>query len=165
VLGVETDGRKWHADRFDADVSKDMATFIRRRIPVHLSYDLITEHWDTVLAAIEAAILMHRDGTAAGPVPPSRTRVRDDLSTGRTPGPGPGRDEATGRRSAHGRSRPGRRWRLPRRRAGEAHHSWSRGRERAERRRAQSRAPRGSALSSASGHTGHDHRTGAKDPR
>lgn len=165
VLGVETDGRKWHADRFDADVSKDMATFIRRRIPVHLSYDLITEHWDVVLAAIEAAVLMHRDGTAAGPVLRSRTLVRDDLSTGRTPGPGRGRDEATGRRSTHGRSRTGRRWRLPRRRPDEAHHSWSRRRELAQRHRAQARAPRGSALSPASGHTGHDHRTGAKDSR
>jgi hypothetical protein len=167
VLGVETDGRKWHADRFDADVSKDMATFIRRRIPVHLSYELIKEHWDTVLAAIEAAVLMHRDGTAAGPVPPNRTRVRDELATGRTPGPGRGRGEATGRRSTQGRSRPGRRWRLPRRRPDEAHHSWSCGRELAERHRAQARTrvPRGSALSPASGHTGHDHRTGAKDSR
>jgi len=165
VLGVETDGRKWHADRFDADVSKDMATFIRRRIPVHLSYELITEHWDTVLAAIEAAVLMHRDGTAAGPVPPSRTRVRDELSSGRTPGQGRGRDEATERRSTHGRSRPGRRWRLPRRRPDEGQHSWSRRRELAERHRAQARTPRGSARSPASGHTGHDHRTGAKDSR
>jgi hypothetical protein len=74
VLGVETDGRRWHADRFDADVSKDMATFIRRRIPVHLSYALVTQEWETVLAAIEAAVLMHRDGTAAAPGRPASVR-------------------------------------------------------------------------------------------
>ena len=138
VLGIETDGRKWHADRFDADVSKDMATFIRRRIPVHLSYGLITEHWDTVLAAVEAAVLMHRDGTAVGPVPSSRTRVRDDLSSGRTPSPTRGRSGVAERWPAGPRQRTKRPWRLPRRWPGPS--------------------PR-------PGHTGHDHRTGAKDSR
>jgi hypothetical protein len=105
VLGVETDGRRWHADRFDEDVSKDMATFIRRRIPVHLSYSLITEQWDTVLAAVEAAVLMHRDGTSAGPAP--RSHVREEPAQSRGV-----RARARGAGWATGTAR--RRWRMPR---------------------------------------------------
>ncbi|WP_209560127.1 type IV toxin-antitoxin system AbiEi family antitoxin domain-containing protein [Frigoribacterium sp. PvP032] len=161
VLGVETDGRKWHADRFDADVSKDMETFIRRRIPVHLSYELITEHWDTVSAAIEAAVLMHRDGTAAGPVQPARIRERDGGSAGgarsRTRAPAGSAE----RRSAYGRSRPGRRWRLPMRRPDEVGHSWPHQHVLA----ATPRPPSRSRRRTASGHTGHDHRTVAKGSR
>ncbi|TWX40020.1 type IV toxin-antitoxin system AbiEi family antitoxin domain-containing protein [Frigoribacterium sp. ACAM 257] len=166
VLGIETDGRKWHADRFDADVSKDMATFIRRRIPVHLSYELITGHWDTVQAAIEAAVLMHRDGTAAGPVPPARLRVREDRSAGRTSGRGRGSVRA--RRAP---LRAGRRWRLPRRMPDQVSHSWSRRTELTAtprppaRSRTSTRALTRHDPAAAPGHTGHDHRTGAKDSR
>jgi hypothetical protein len=165
VLGVETDGRRWHADRFDADVSKDMATFIRRRIPVHLSYDLITKHWDTVLAAIEAGVLMHRDGTAAGPVPPARIHVHDDASAGRAPGRNRGPAAAAQSRTAHGPGRDGRQWHLPRRRPEQVEHSWSRQRVLAATPRPPSRARLGPVLASAAGHTGHDHRTVAKGSR
>jgi hypothetical protein len=165
VLGVETDGRRWHADRFDADVSKDMATFIRRRIPVHLSYDLITKHWDTVLAAIEAGVLMHRDGTAAGPVPPARIHVRNDASAGRAPGRNRGPAVAAQSRTAHGPGRDGRQWHLPRRRPDQVEHSWSRQRVLAATPRPPSRVRLGPVLASAAGHTGHDHRTVAKGSR
>jgi hypothetical protein len=168
VLGVETDGRRWHADRFDSDVSKDMATFIRRRIPVHLSYALITEQWETVLAAIEAGVLMHRDGTASGPVRPMSVRETDAAvgrSTRRRGGADP--DDLGGRRrlgrAAAPAGRPRRSWRLPRRLPDQVSHDWSD-------RHVLSATPRprlarhGPVLPP--GHTGHDHhRTVAKGPR
>jgi hypothetical protein len=147
VLGVETDGRRWHAHRFDADVGKDMATLVRGRIPVHLSYELITQEWETVLAAIEAGVLMHREGTAAGPGRPAPVRevreVRDadearaatETLTGTSTSIAPrSRSRAGGGMAVPSRARPAsapaarsspRRWRLPRRLPGQVRHSWS----------------------------------------
>jgi hypothetical protein len=151
VLGVETDGRRWHAHRFDADVSKDMATLVRGRIPVHLSYELITQEWETVLAAIEAGVLMHREGTSAGPARPAPVRgvretseargasgVREtseatETRTGTGTDPRPGSHSGAGG-AVSNRVRPSsapaarsspRRWRLPRRLPRQVRHSWS----------------------------------------
>jgi len=146
VLGVETDGRRWHAHRFDADVGKDMATLVRGRIPVHLSYELITQEWETVLAAIEAGVLMHRAGTSAGPARSAQVRETSEVhetSETRETFTGTGTDASTdpspGSRSGAGRAVPSRarpvsspaarsstrRWRLPRRLPRQVRHSWS----------------------------------------
>jgi hypothetical protein len=152
VLGVETDGRRWHADRFDEDVSKDMATFIRRRIPVHLSYSLITEQWDTVLAAVEAAVLMHRDGTSAGPAPRSHVRER------------PARSPVHRAREAGRATRTASRtWSTPRRVPSQVSHSWSARHTLAATPQRPLRTRR--RPTTGPGHTGHDHRTVAKGPR
>ena len=166
VLGVETDGRRWHADRFDADLSKDMATLIRRRIPVHLSYDLITREWDTVLAAVEAGVLMHRDGTITGPARP--TPVREvGAGTTRHARARHGRRAGTGQDGRAGRAarvgQGARAWWLPRRAPSQVSHSWSF-------RHALAATPLPAARSRREappdpGHTGHDHRTVAKGPR
>jgi hypothetical protein len=151
VLGIETDGRRWHAHRFDADVSKDMATLIRGRIPVHLSYELITQEWETVLAAIEAGVLMHREGTSAGPARPALVRevrevrqvpetsevrqTSEDTGTGTDTDTDPRPDSHSGAgRAVPSRARPSsepagrswpRRWRMPRRLPRQVRHSWS----------------------------------------
>jgi hypothetical protein len=195
VLGIETDGRRWHAHRFDADVSKDMATLIRGRIPVQLSYELITQEWETVLAAIEAGVFMHREGTSAGPARPAPVReVRETSEVRQTSeatltntGTGAGTDPRPDSRSGAGnavpsRARPSsepaarsspRRWRMPRRLPRQVRHSWSDRHTLAATPRAAHVANRTAHTADhpthepvgAPGHTGHDHRTVAKGPR
>lgn len=176
VLGVETDGRRWHAHRFDADVSKDMATLVRGRIPVHLSYELITQEWETVLAAIEAGVLMHREGTAMGPGRPAPVReapeVREvdeaceareareatETLTGTSTSIDPRSRSRTGAGGAvPNRVRPvsapatrssPRRWRLPRRLPRQVRHSWSH-------RHTLAATPRPTARTAHTAHTAH----------
>ena len=79
VLGIETDGRRWHAQRFDRDAVKDLRGYVAGRIPMHLSYAAVRYDWRQVLDAVEAAVALHRRGgrrrrpprDGSRPVPPS----------------------------------------------------------------------------------------------
>jgi len=126
VLGIETDGRRWHQTRFDADIAKDLGMYVEGTIPMRLSYWTIRRDWARVLAAVEAAVALHRRG---------RLSRRAPRALPREVPPGPGRR--------------GRSWRLPRRPAtGTALPAWRRSDHR-RRARTPDGAPRPSARSAA----------------
>ena len=110
VLGIETDGRRWHAQRFDRDAVKDLRGYVAGRIPMHLSYAVVRHDWGQVLAAVEAAVALHRLGgrrrrpprDGSRPVPPSARGTR--RRAWRLPRrPSPPAAARRGRRSGPGR--------------------------------------------------------------
>jgi hypothetical protein len=75
VLGIETDGRRWHAQRFDRDAVKDLRIYVAGKIPMHLSYAVVRHDWDQVVAAVAAAVALHRRGARCRRPPRARARA------------------------------------------------------------------------------------------
>jgi very-short-patch-repair endonuclease len=62
VLGIETDGREFHAATFESDRRKDVEILISGKATLRLSYTMIRDDWLRVTRAIEAALSSHRRG-------------------------------------------------------------------------------------------------------
>lgn len=54
-LAIEVDGKEFHSERFEEDRSRDLELTLRGYHVVRLSYGLIVDHWEVVLAAIRSA--------------------------------------------------------------------------------------------------------------
>lgn len=63
VVGLETDGREFHAGSFEADRRKDLEIVVGGKAVLRLSYSMVRDEWERVLAAVEAAVRNHRRGT------------------------------------------------------------------------------------------------------
>jgi len=79
VLGIEVDGRTYHASTFESDRRKDLEIVISGRAILRLSYSMIRNDWSRVVAAIDAAVSNHRlgrgpraDNSGSWPRPPRR---------------------------------------------------------------------------------------------
>jgi hypothetical protein len=67
VVGLETDGRAHHADRFEQDRSKDSDIARSGRVPFRASAQMVRDRWQATVDAVAALIHM-----AGGARPTSR---------------------------------------------------------------------------------------------
>ena len=58
IVGLETDGRAHHADRFDQDRSKDSDIARSGRVPFRASAQMVRDRWQATVDAVEALIHM-----------------------------------------------------------------------------------------------------------
>ncbi|MES2170947.1 MAG: glycyl-tRNA synthetase [Actinomycetota bacterium] len=76
-VGVETDGDRWHRDRFEEDRSKDLDITITGLHCIRPSARTVFDDWDRVLLAVETAVATHVDA-------PSRVFGNSGLGLRRT---------------------------------------------------------------------------------
>ncbi|ROS62156.1 putative DsbA family dithiol-disulfide isomerase [Frigoribacterium sp. PhB160] len=79
VVGLETDGRQFHADRFERDRRKDALVAIHGLAPFRASYLAVRDRWEETESAVDALVRTRRRGvrTARGTDPtPRRPRGR-----------------------------------------------------------------------------------------
>jgi very-short-patch-repair endonuclease len=79
LVGLEIDGREYHADTFEKDSAKSVAIALAGYVPFRPSASLVLREWDTVLLAIET--LLGNSGVAAPRHP--KTRVVSPPRRGR----------------------------------------------------------------------------------
>ena len=70
VVGLEIDGREFHADTFEKDSAKSLAIVLAGYLPFRPSASLVLREWDAVLLAIET--LLGNSGVAAHARPKTR---------------------------------------------------------------------------------------------
>jgi very-short-patch-repair endonuclease len=75
VVGLEVDGRAFHAESFEYDRAKDLTIAIEGRTPLRISYDMVKNHWGRILRAIEQVVSQHRGGRLAPPPLPGLARL------------------------------------------------------------------------------------------
>jgi hypothetical protein len=73
IVGLETDGREFHKDRFYEDRAKDGLIIRARYVPYRVPAAQVFDGWPTVVATITAAILA-RDCGNSGDLPRKRRR-------------------------------------------------------------------------------------------
>ncbi len=81
LVGLEIDGREFHATTFEKDSAKSVAIALAGYLPFRPSATLVLREWDTVLRAIET--LLGNSGVAVPPHP--RSRVASQPRRGRRP--------------------------------------------------------------------------------
>ncbi|BDZ48334.1 hypothetical protein GCM10025867_05750 [Frondihabitans sucicola] len=62
AIGLELDGKTFHAETFESDRRKDLEIVLSGRSTLRLSYTMVRDDWERVLAAIDAALGNHRQG-------------------------------------------------------------------------------------------------------
>jgi very-short-patch-repair endonuclease len=77
VLGIETDGKEHHRDRFEEDRSKDLTIISEGRTAMRLSMALVRDEWPRVLAAVEAALIAHRGSRPGRRLRPAGMQAQD----------------------------------------------------------------------------------------
>jgi very-short-patch-repair endonuclease len=75
IVGLETDGEAFHADRFAEDRAKDGLIIRQNYVPYRVPATTVFRAWDEVVATVEAAILARRFGNS-GVAEPQRPRKR-----------------------------------------------------------------------------------------
>jgi very-short-patch-repair endonuclease len=69
-IGLEVDGREFHAQTFEQDSAKSMRIALDGWIPLRYSANLVMYEWHNVLAAIQS--VLGNSGVATAPVAPRR---------------------------------------------------------------------------------------------
>jgi len=75
IVGLETDGEAFHADRFAEDRAKDGLIIRQGYVPYRVPAATVFRDWDEVVATVESAIVARRFGNS-GVEEPQRLRKR-----------------------------------------------------------------------------------------
>lgn len=79
VVGLEVDGREFHADTFEKDRDKDLSIVLGGRSSMRVSFAMIRDSWPRIAQALDCAVSQRRDGShvqkgSARPPSPRRGR-------------------------------------------------------------------------------------------
>jgi hypothetical protein len=66
IVGVETDGREFHENRFEQDRTKDLDITIAGMHPLRPSANMVFRKWDSIVLAVERAIAARAPACSCG---------------------------------------------------------------------------------------------------